>query len=74
MDDTAPSGQPGRIHARLGPVSAPLGDTGVDDVVMEAGGLERRVRALRLAAENPCREMNETAEAGRGLRDCPGRP
>ena len=52
----------------------PCDEIGVDDVVMEAGGLERRVRALRLATENPCREMNETVEAGRGLRDCPGRP
>ena len=34
-----------------------LSDIGLDDVVMEAGGLERRIRAFRLPEENPHREM-----------------
>ena len=31
----------------------------MDDVVMEAGGLERRIRLFRLPEDNPHREINE---------------
>lgn len=45
-----------------GALEVALDDIGLDDVVMKAGGLERRVRAFRLPDENPCREMNEAVE------------
>ena len=45
-----------------GALEVPLDDIGLDDVVMEAGGLERRIRAFRLPNENRCREMNETVK------------
>ena len=45
-----------------GALELPLDDIGLDDVVMEAGGLERRIRAFRLPDENACREMNEAVE------------
>jgi hypothetical protein len=45
------------IATNHGALRAPLSDIGLDDVVMEAGGLERRIRAFRLPEENPHREM-----------------
>ena len=42
-----------------GTLEMSLDDIGMDDAVMEAGGLERRVRAFRLPDDNPCREMSE---------------
>ena len=45
-----------------GALETPLDDIGIDDVVMEAGGLERKVRAFRLPDDNRCREMNEVVE------------
>ena len=40
-----------------GALNRPLGEIGLDDVVMEAGGLERRIRVSRLPDVNPHREM-----------------
>jgi len=45
-----------------GALEVALDDIGLDDVVMEAGGLERRVRAFRLPDDNQCRGMNELVE------------
>ena len=38
----------------------PLCDIGLEDTVLEAGGLERRVRIFRLPEENTVRQMQET--------------
>ncbi|SVB18776.1 uncharacterized protein METZ01_LOCUS171630, partial [marine metagenome] len=43
-----------------GDLNTALNDIGIDDLVMEAGGLERRIRLFRLPEDNPHREMNET--------------
>lgn len=40
-----------------GTLALPLADVGLDDTVMEAGGLERRLRAFRLPEENPHRAL-----------------
>jgi hypothetical protein len=42
-----------------GDLNTALNDIGIDDLVMEAGGLERRIRLFRLPEDNPHREMNE---------------
>ena len=34
-----------------------LGDIGIEDWVLDAGGLERKIRVFRLPEENTCREM-----------------
>jgi hypothetical protein len=43
-----------------GGLAIALDDIGIDDLVMEAGGLERRIKLFRLPDENPHREMIET--------------
>ena len=43
-----------------GGLATALDDIGIDDLVMEAGGLERRIKLFRLPDENPHREMIET--------------
>ena len=43
-----------------GEIHAPLADIGLHDTVLEAGGLERRIRVFRLPENNPHREMGET--------------
>ena len=43
-----------------GEIHAPLSDIGLEDTVLEAGGLERRIRVFRLPETNPHREMRET--------------
>ena len=52
-------GPSARLEIVTGPVSATLDltDIGLEDTVLEAGGLERRIRLFRLPAENPCREL-----------------
>jgi len=37
-----------------------LGDVGVEDVVLDAGGLERKIRVFRLPEDNPAREMRSS--------------
>jgi len=43
-----------------GEIRARLADIGYEDTVLEAGGLERRIRVFRLPEENTHREMRET--------------
>ena len=43
-----------------------LNDIGINDLVMEAGGLERRIRLFRLPDDNLHREMNETVSVSLG--------
>lgn len=52
----------GRFEAvtNLGELRRPLADIGLEDEIMEAGGLERRLRIFRLPEVNPHREL--TAE------------
>ena len=45
------------IATNLGVLVEPLADVGLEDTVMEGGGLERRIKAFRLPDENPCREL-----------------
>jgi hypothetical protein len=40
-----------------GEIHAPLAEIGLDDTLLEAGGLERRIRVFRLPEANPHREM-----------------
>ncbi len=49
-----------------GDLNTALNDIGIDDLVMEAGGLERRIRLFRLPEDNPHREMNETVSVPLG--------
>ncbi|MBT3557621.1 MAG: DUF3604 domain-containing protein [Rhodospirillales bacterium] len=37
-----------------------LKDIGLGDTVLDAGGLERKIRVFRLPTENPCRALKET--------------
>jgi hypothetical protein len=58
------SGAGGRLElvSNHGSLDMALGDVGLEDTVMEAGGLERRIRVFRLPNENPVREMTESLE------------
>ena len=56
--DHSQSGQV-ELTTNHGNLKTTLDKIGIDDVVMEAGGLERRVRLFRLPEDNPHREMNE---------------
>ncbi|MFT5507301.1 MAG: hypothetical protein ACI89J_000365 [Hyphomicrobiaceae bacterium] len=53
------NGQSGNldIATGLGDLSVALGDIGVEDVEMDAGGLERRLKCLRLPAERLKRQI-----------------
>ncbi|MDE0256418.1 MAG: DUF3604 domain-containing protein, partial [Rhodospirillaceae bacterium] len=48
------------IETNRGTLSAALGGIGLEDSVLEAGGLERRVKAFRLPDSLSVREMEET--------------
>lgn len=48
------------IATNLGSLTVPMRDIGLDATVMEAGGLERRIRVCRLPDDNPHREMRRT--------------
>jgi hypothetical protein len=50
------------IATNLGGMVVPLADIGLEDTVMEAGGLERRIKAFRLPHENTCREITARVE------------
>ncbi len=50
------------IATNLGSLEVPLDDIGLEDTVMEAGGLERRIKAFRLPEENDCREIERAVE------------
>ena len=45
------------IVTNLGILQMPVSQIGIEDVVMEAGGLERKIRAFRLPHENPHRTI-----------------
>lgn len=45
------------IQTNHGALKIRSGDIGLDDVTLDAGGLERRVRVFRLPDENPTREF-----------------
>lgn len=47
------------VTTNHGNLERPLADIGLEDVVMEAGGLERRIRVFRLPDDNPHRTMTE---------------
>ena len=55
-------GAAGRLEIETNLVSgaAALADIGLDDIVYEAGGLERRIVMFRLPEDNRCLELNET--------------
>ena len=40
----------------------PLTDVGLEDIVMDAGGLERSIRVFRLPETNPHREIRAEVE------------
>ncbi len=50
------------VATNLGGMTLPLDEIGFDDVVMEAGGLGRRITAFRLPEENTCREITAEVE------------
>lgn len=50
------------IATNLGTLQIPLDDVGMEDVTMDAGGLERKIRAFRLPEENPHRTLTAELE------------
>ena len=50
------------VTTNLGALELPLSEIGLEDRVMEAGGLERRIRVFRLPEELPCREFSAELE------------
>ncbi|MCP5152614.1 MAG: DUF3604 domain-containing protein [Ectothiorhodospiraceae bacterium] len=48
------------LTSNHGALNVPLAEVGARDVVLEAGGLERRIRVFRLPDENPHREIRRT--------------
>jgi hypothetical protein len=45
-----------------GSLDVALDDIGLQDTIMEAGGLERRIRVFRLPEQIPHREMSDSVE------------
>jgi hypothetical protein len=45
------------LTTNRGAIRKPLESIGLEDTVLEAGGLERRLRVFRLPEENPHREV-----------------
>ena len=60
IDDAA--GARFELASNHGSIEADLDDVRLDDVVLEAGGLERRVRLFRLPDVNPGREFVESVD------------
>jgi hypothetical protein len=50
------------VTTNLGSLQVPLDEVGLQDTVIDAGGLERRLRVFRLPDRNPHREMMERVE------------
>ncbi|MDP6413323.1 MAG: DUF3604 domain-containing protein [Arenicellales bacterium] len=46
------------VETSLGSLNAPLSEIGIEDVVMDAGGLDRKIRAFRLPESNPHRAIS----------------
>jgi Protein of unknown function (DUF3604) len=57
-------GQGGRLDlvSNHGALTMALDDIGLEDIIMEAGGLERRIKVFRLPNDNPQREMTASVE------------
>lgn len=49
------------IQTNHGGLTVRSGDVGLEDVVLDAGGLERRLKVFRLPEENDCREFRGEA-------------
>ncbi len=60
LDDTA--GASLNVETNLGILQTPLLEIGIEDVTMNAGGLERKIRAFRLPEENPHRAIKTELE------------
>ena len=56
--------QPGDLEVTTnhGTLRAPLAEIGIEDIVMEAGGLERKLRAFRLPEHNPHKALTTELE------------
>ncbi len=50
------------VSTNLGTLRVPLAEIGLEDTVMEAGGLERKIRVFRLPEENPRRTISTELE------------
>jgi hypothetical protein len=50
------------IATNLAAMNIALADIGMEDQVVEAGGLERRIKAFRLPDDNDCREITAEIE------------
>jgi hypothetical protein len=50
------------VETNHGRLEARSGDIGLDDVALDAGGLERKLRVFRLPEENACREFTAEVE------------
>jgi len=50
------------VSTNLGTLQVPLAEIGLEDTVMEAGGLERKIRVFRLPEENPHRTISTELE------------
>ena len=50
------------VSTNLGTLRVPLAEIGLEDTVMEAGGLERKIRVFRLPEENPHRTISTELE------------
>ena len=50
------------VSTNLGMLQVPLSKIGIEDVTMEAGGLERKIRAFRLPEDNPHRTITTELE------------
>jgi len=46
------------LSTNLASLRVPLADIGLDDTIVDAGGLQRQLRVYRLPAENPVRELS----------------
>ncbi|MGD1878216.1 MAG: DUF3604 domain-containing protein [Kiloniellaceae bacterium] len=63
LDESAANrGDGGRLEltSNHGSISCRLDEIGLDDIVMEAGGLDRKIRVFRLPDENPHRSVTHT--------------
>ena len=46
------------LRSNQGELTKPLSEIGIEDVVLDCGGLEKRFRIFRLPDENPHRELS----------------
>ena len=50
------------LESNRGTLNLPLKDLGVEDVILDCGGLERKIKVFRLPEENPHLDMNTEIE------------